>query len=172
MKIAITGTPGTGKTTATKKLPKKYSVTHLNELVKNKQLYTEKDKKRDSYIIDLQKIEQTIPEKGVFESHFSHQLDVDRIIILRCHPTQLRKRLKQKNFNEQKINENVMAETVDVILLEAMQTQKPINEIDTTNLNPKQVAEKIQETIEKQPEENTGKIDWINELNEENDIQL
>ncbi|WGI18030.1 adenylate kinase family protein [Methanonatronarchaeum sp. AMET-Sl] len=172
MKIAITGTPGTGKTTATKKLPKKYNVTHLNQLVEENKLYTEKDRDRDSYIVDIEAIKQKTPDKGIVEGHFSHQLDIDRIILLRCHPTELRKRLKNKDFNQQKIQENVMAETVDVILLEAMQTGKTINEIETTNLKPKEVTKKIQEIIEKQPKQNTGNIDWIEQLNEQNDTQL
>ncbi|RZN63000.1 adenylate kinase family protein [Methanonatronarchaeum sp. AMET6-2] len=173
MKIALTGTPGTGKTTVAEHLKKDHNIIHLNKLVKEKQLYKETDKERDSLIVDLEAIQKELPGQGIFESHFSHQLDVDRIILLRCHPNQLEERLQEKeDFNQKKINENMMAETVDVILLQAMQTGKPINELDTTNRTPSEIAGEIKNIINEKPEPETGVVDWIDQLDQENDIKL
>ena len=64
MRIAITGTPGVGKTTVSKVLGEKLGikVIDITEVVKDYKLYTEKDEDMDSYVIDFEKLENFIKE--------------------------------------------------------------------------------------------------------------
>ncbi len=146
--IALTGTPGVGKTSVARLLKKKgFLVISLNrEIIKNK-LYSGYDRKRKCYISDMKKVRSFVkktitenPEKNiVIDSHLSHFLPVDTSIVLRCKTDELEKRMKKKRWNRRKIEENLEAEFLDLISQEA----KNKIEIDTTNLTPEEVAEKI-----------------------------
>ena len=107
----------------------------------------------------------------ILEGHLSHLLkNVDYVIILRCHPETLWRRLRNRNWNKEKIKENVEAEILDIILCEAVEkhSRDKLFEIDTTNLQPKEVADIILELIEsgfKRDEKlSIGRIDWSEEI--------
>jgi len=52
------------------------------------------------------------------EGHLSYYFEeADLVIVLRAHPTILRKRLQDKGFNDAKIQENIEAEALDVCAL-------------------------------------------------------
>ena len=53
MKVAVTGTPGTGKTTATDQLDTELSVVHLNDVIRSESLTVGHDDERDSAIADV-----------------------------------------------------------------------------------------------------------------------
>ena len=63
---------------------------------------------------------EDIEEDVMFEGHLSHLLRVDLAVVLRCSPKVLKERLEAKGWRESKIMENVEAEAVDVILVEAL----------------------------------------------------
>ena len=60
MKIAITGTPGTGKTTCSKKVETGYEIVHLNEIIKEKKLYSSFDEKRQTLVADIEAIDEEL----------------------------------------------------------------------------------------------------------------
>lgn len=99
MIIALTGTPGTGKTSISKVLQEKgFEVVDLNRIACEKDFLIGTDKKRDSKIVDIDKINRYIEKNYIgkdvviVEGHISHLLKiVDKVIILRCHPKQLEK---------------------------------------------------------------------------------
>ena len=181
MLIAISGTPGTGKTTASALLKKKgYSIIDLNELAVEKGFVTGIDVKRNSKIININGLNDYIEEYYrsndivFFEGHASHLLSiVDYVIILRCHPRKLKTRLKQKGWSQQKIKENVEAEALDVILCEAydLHFENNIFEIDTSNKSMKSVSSSVIEIVESNfkliKKYKIGKIDWSEEILEE-----
>jgi len=136
MKIALTGTPGTGKTTIGKILRDRYglNVVDLNEVIRAQHYYTEWDKNRECLIVDLEALRaHAFSEDLVLEGHLSHNLFVDRVIVLRTNPVALRRRLQRKAFSDKKIEENVEAEILDVILVEAVaQHGNNVYEVDST----------------------------------------
>ena len=69
--------------------------------------------------------------------------------------------------------ENVEAELIDVILVEALECKK-IYEIDTTNRDAKEVAKIIDELIKGEDIDKfkPGKIDWIKEIGDDIDLFL
>ncbi|MFQ6020875.1 MAG: adenylate kinase family protein [Candidatus Aenigmatarchaeota archaeon] len=142
MRIALTGTPGTGKTKLSKKLAKKlgYELIDLNKLIKKEKVYDDYDRKRKSYIVDIKKlnkfVRKIIKDNVIIDSHLSHYLPqrlIDVVIVLRCKPEVLKKRLKNKKWNKEKIRENYEAELIGLISYEAKQLHKKVYEIDTTN---------------------------------------
>jgi adenylate kinase len=178
MIISITGTPGTGKTSISKLLKDRgFEVVNFNKVAVENNFLIGKDKKRDTLIVDIKKFNKFAKENynkknTIFiEGHLSHLLtSVDKVIILRRHPDELRKNLSNRGWNKKKINENIEAEILDIILCEALDLHitKNIFEIDTTDKSIKDVFSSIIEIIEnnfkKMKKYNIGKIDWSEEI--------
>ena len=95
MRVAVTGTPGTGKTTAVEAAAIDLEVVHLNDLVREADLATGEDPDRGSIVADLDAIADRLAgrEDVIIESHLAHHLEADRVVVLRCHPESLRDRL-------------------------------------------------------------------------------
>lgn len=151
--IALTGTPGTGKTNVAKILKDKFTVIDLNKIIKKEKLYSGYDRKRKTYIADLKKIEKFLrkinKENLIIDSHLSHLLPknlIDIVIVLRCEPEELKKRLKRKRWNKNKTQENYEAELIGLISFEAKKHKKVL-EIDTTNKKPEKVAKIIERLL-------------------------
>lgn len=158
MIIALTGTPGVGKSTVARILRKKgYKVLALNRVIIKRKLVKSFDKKRKSWVVDLEKIEkylEKVENKNkiiILDSHISHLLNVDFTIVLRCSPHELEKRLRKKRWKKEKIQENVEAEIIDLISLEAEQKlgKNKIIEIDTTGKSPEEVSREIEKILKK-----------------------
>jgi adenylate kinase len=145
MLVALSGTPGTGKTSVSNLLKKKYPVFHTSEY-----------KNYSNGLIFI-------------EGHSSHLLKVDKVIILRCHPKYLKRRLESKGWSTKKIKENVEAEALDIILCEAAELypEDSIFEIDTTHRKVEETLSCILEIVEsnfKSKKYSIGKIDWLEEI--------
>ena len=178
MIVALTGTPGTGKTSAANFLQKRgIETVDLNKVVEERDFLVGIDKKRKSKIVDIDKLDGYIKEKYntidvVFlVGHISHLLkNVDKVIVLRCHPDKLKKRLSTKGWTTRKIKENIEAEILDIILCEALEayTGKNVFEIDTTKLSIDKVVSNILEIIDNKfkhiDKYKSGNIDWSEEI--------
>ena len=178
MIIALTGTPGTGKTSVSNILQENdFEVVDLNKIAISNNFLIGEDEERDSKIVDVdtsnEYINENFKEKDIvfIEGHLSHLLkDVDKVIILRCHPDELRKRLSQKRWKKRKVRENVEAEILDIILCETVDVhpEKNVFEIDTTNMDINSVTYLIMEILnnnfEHMKKHNIGNIDWSEEI--------
>jgi len=164
MKIALTGVPGTGKTSIADELEKRgYKIIRINDIANDFTIGY--DEERQSKIVDEDALDEyikEIKEDGILfiEGHLSHLLNVDAVIILRCNPEELEKRLKEKKWNERKIKENLEAEALDIILDRALEKHKKIWEIDTTKKSIDEIADEIEKIIKEFPPSRYGKIDW------------
>ena len=177
MIIALTGTPGTGKSSVAKFLAEIYEVKSVSELAEKYECILGEEFENDERVllVDLECLSQHLQptkETVVIEGHLAHFLPSDLIIVLRCNPLILKERLNSKKWREEKILENVEAELLDVILIEAMNREAPVYEIDTTNKTPREVAGIVIEIIEGERRGKRiknfmpGKIDWIGEVGE------
>ena len=110
MWIALTGTPGTGKSSIATLLQKQgYTTVRLHQLAKEYNCTDGIDTKRNSQLIDVDKLNNTVKNNFAldalifFEGHLGHLLKaIDKVIILRCHPKKLKKRLMKKKFQPTK----------------------------------------------------------------------
>lgn len=126
----------------------------------------------DVRIVDVERLADEIEplrDAGliIVEGHLSHLLNPDVTIVLRCHPEKLKNRLEKRGWRKDKVLENLEAEIVDSILMEAMGNRR-VYEIDATELTPQELADIIQEILENGEElkdrYKPGKVDWIMEV--------
>jgi adenylate kinase len=155
MIISISGAPGTGKTDIAKALGKLlgWKVIHLNDLAAKKTLYIGYDLKRKCKVVDLDALTEEIGKERrkhknlILESHYAHEMNSDMVVILRCHPKELKKRLEKKNWSKKKIQENLEAEIMEVCRQEAWELGRKIADVDTTGKTAEEAAGKIRELI-------------------------
>lgn len=169
-RIAVTGTPGTGKTTATERLVDRgldVPITHLNDEIKTHELWSDRDVDRESLIADFDAVRSHLGDwKGVLESHLAHHFDVDRVVVLRCEPAVLEKRLTERGDSAKKARENAESEALDVVLSEAVEThgQQSVYEIDTTDCSPHDVADEITAVLNGDRKPSAGDVDFTEYL--------
>ncbi|MCJ7816996.1 MAG: adenylate kinase family protein [Candidatus Aenigmarchaeota archaeon] len=151
MIISISGTPKTGKSTVAKALARKlgWKLISLNELAKEKGLYLGYDKSRKTRIVDIRRLRTEVRKLSrlhknlILESHYSHDMPCDVVVILRTNPKELRKRMAREGWPKKKVAENIEAEIMEVVKSEALEKAGTVLEIDTTGKKPEWVAEQI-----------------------------
>jgi adenylate kinase len=180
--IIISGTPGTGKTSISNAVAKiiNAKVITLNELAVSENFIIGYDQKRETSIIDEDKIHyylekriNSLEKEGIkfliIESHFSDVVPekyIDYALILRCDPDVLLDRLKKRGYKRQKIIENIQSEILgnSVYYFMEKDIKAPVLEIDTTNLDIKTVTEIITKIILERKDIDkyrAGRIDWL-----------
>ncbi|HMA05059.1 MAG TPA: adenylate kinase family protein [Methanomicrobiales archaeon] len=162
----ITGTPGTGKSSAAEELARRrYPVIHLSDTVGNYAIG--RDPERDTTVIDEERwAREFTPGEGFVEGHLAHLLPCDLVVVLRCRPDLLLSRLRERGYREEKCRENAEAEALDVCLIETLERHASdhVLEIDTTPLGPAQVADLIEGFSRGRVPASHGRIDWSSYL--------
>ena len=185
MRVAVTGTPGTGKTTAVERVDVDLEVVHLNDLIREEGLDEGEDPERGSLIADLEAVRERLAgrEDLLVESHLAHHLEADRVVVLRCHPRQLRERLLERGEDDakarentgsaeppralaRKASENAEAEALDVVLSEAVEAHglQRVYEVDTTDRDPSAVAREIERVVAGDRDPAAGEVDFLEYL--------
>ncbi len=170
MKLCITGTPGTGKTTISKKLSKilGWKLIGLNDAAEELDAYLGEDTERKAKILDMVKINDhlaNVEEDVIIEGHTAHEVDCDVVIVLRCNPNVLEKRLKKRYPDKpEKVKENLDAEILGVITSEAVEKNDQVYEVDTSEGD---FVDEIVGIITGGTEGyEVGEIDWLEEYEE------
>lgn len=129
--IIITGTPGVGKTSHCAELASKTGLKHLdiNKVVKNHNIGESSNDPDDpnTKIVDedrlLDCIENDLEEGGqIIDWHACDLFPpsmIDLVCVLRCDNGVLYDRLKQRGYGENKLQENMDCEIMEVLLQEA-----------------------------------------------------
>jgi len=181
VRVAVTGTPGTGKTTATDHLGE--TVVNLNDAVREHatagdgdvaetdgELVTGRDGERDSLIVDLDAAAAFVDERVaaadgpvVVESHLAHRLAADRVVVLRCRPDVLEDRLSKRGESPESAAENRESEALDVVTSEAVERhgRDAVYEIETTEATPAETADAIEAVVAGDREPAVGTVDYL-----------
>jgi adenylate kinase len=169
MRVAITGTPGTGKTTATERLDRE--VVHLNDRIREEGLDSGTDDARESLVADMEAVEafldgRTSGEIELVESHLAHRLPADRVVVLRCAPDELGERLAARGESDASVEENRESEALDVILAEAVESHgvDSVYEIDASERTPEEVADEIERVVAGEREPSAGTVSFLDAL--------
>ncbi|MFW9983227.1 MAG: adenylate kinase family protein [Candidatus Odinarchaeota archaeon] len=177
--IAISGTPGTGKTGVGQLLVKRLNATliELSNLVKEQQLLLGEDVKRETLIADTEKLQHYLvnliresPKTYVIVGHFADEVPkelLEFLVVLRCNPITLTQRLRNRQWSQSKILENVQAEILGECTMQALLRHKreKVFEIDTTESTLEEVVDAIEVIqISSSHEYTVGRISWLSTL--------
>jgi adenylate kinase len=181
--IVITGTPGVGKTSVSKRLAAKVGALHIDlaDLIKHERLSSSYDRRRQTLLVDTDELAKRVHQiveqsrsSVIIEGHYATSViskrEVSRVFVLRCHPQQLKQQMEKKGFKNAKLWENLSAEILDVCLRDAIKEMglEKICEIDITNKSIDETVEEIESILLCDKECMVGFIDWLGKLEEEN----
>jgi adenylate kinase len=162
MYVALTGTPGTGKTVCASLLASRgFNVISVKEWA---EVHAAASKGGNGAEIDVEKLSRALEETEgttIVEGHLAHLLPNGICIVLRCHPDVMRERLANRGYTEEKLRENMEAEAIDLILAEAVELCDRVFEVDTTELALAEVADAIESIIKGEGDcFSPGNVDW------------
>jgi adenylate kinase len=169
VRVAITGTPGTGKTTVSDLLAVDMNVVHVNQLVEDEGFFDEVDEARDSKVADMDAVRDYLDgmDDVVVESHLAHLVnDLEKVVVLRCAPAVLEDRLTERGEPPEKAGENAESEALDVILSEAVRVhgEDRVYEIDTTDRDPETVARDVEAAVAGDRDPSAGDVNFTDYL--------
>ena len=156
--ILLTGTPGTGKTTMAEMLAAETGMRHINvgTWVKEKELHDGRNDEFDCFTLNEDKLcdemEDIMVEGGNIVDFHSCDFFPERwfhlILVLRTENQHLYERLEQRGYKQNKINENMEAEIMQVTLDAARESgedclvhELPSNTVEDMGKNVEQIKQ-------------------------------
>jgi len=177
MSIVITGNPGVGKHTITKKISEilNFPIVDINLIAKDLGLLEQNENTND---VDTQKLAIILSErnlnKKIIVGHLAPYVlennQVKIIIILRRNPYELESVYKERNYSEIKIKENTGSEILGIIAHDAIEKfEEKAFQIDVSKATIEKVVKKVLKTISKK--EVNEEVDWLDLVTENNDLE-
>ncbi|MBT4058731.1 MAG: AAA family ATPase [Euryarchaeota archaeon] len=178
-RIAITGTPGCGKTSLTdfaanhsQKIDWNLNIQTVKELAKKFGHLGDVDENDGAQPIDVDALAEDLRREWtqspnsiiLVDGHLSHHLPVDAIVIIRCHPDTLRIRMGGRDYHESKIEENVEWELIGSAWNDSHEwSDIPILELDSTASTTESLFAQIESWMRDgfKPKAPDQRIDWI-----------
>lgn len=177
--LAVSGTPGTGKTRlCTEMALNGWEVLSLAELAQEHGCLGSVDGEDGAAPIDVHRLADawTPPSEGrwLVDGHLSHLLDLDGIVLLRCSPTVLERRLSDRGYTVEKVRANVEWEMVAGHWAELIEfeIEYPLLELDAGAVGTSALIERISAWVEAgldspAPEgQADAAIDWLSETSD------
>jgi len=175
--LVLTGNPGVGKHTVSKKLAEilDYEIVDVNkEAVK-----VGMQKQSDSIDVDVEKtqkmLKDKISDKSLIVGHLapfvvSKEL-VSKVIVLRKNPYDLIQIYDKRNYSDTKKNDNLGSEILGVIAYDSLEKfgKDKTFQINTTSLGTEEVIKKIESVIY-----GTSKgdvVDWLTDITRKDDLR-
>ncbi len=165
--VALTGTPGVGKSAVARRLGRRFRVTEVAELARA--VGAARGRGR-SVVVDVKALARALGRSGralpvdVVVGHLAHLLPVREAIVLRCHPLELERRLRRaRRGTAAERRENFVCEATDVVLGEAVRRGTPVFEIDTTGRSVAEVAREVARRLERGGRTRRGSVDWLSD---------
>jgi len=177
MSIVITGNPGVGKHTITKKISEKlnFPIMDINIVAKDLGLFEKNgntndvDTKKLAKILGERKLNDTIVV-GHLAPYVLEKNQVKIIIILRRNPYDLESVYKERNYLEIKIKENTGSEVLGIIMHDTIEKfEEKAFQINISERNIQQIVEKVLEIISKK--EGSEQVDWLDLVTKNNDLE-
>lgn len=178
-RLVITGNPGTGKHTSAHRVAEKLQaeIIDINKVaLENDAILSKTDRGADVDVKKLARILSSMLKKkssfvvvGHLAPYVIKTTGIDMVAVLRRSPTKLESTLAERKYSREKINENVSAEILGVLLYDAIKAfgKRKIAEFDTTNRTPVETSDQIIATLQKKSPKKVGIVDWLAILSED-----
>ena len=172
-RLALTGTPATGKSSVCAHLDRgEFEIVTVEELAVEHECIEDVDISDGARPIDIEMLSDILeklwiepPQKMTFiDGHLSHLLPVDGVVVLRCRPDVLRGRMNERGYDDTKSESNVEWELIGGPWNE-YNSAVPWTEFDTSKTSAESIVKLIRAWISdgfKPKTPDTG-IDWIGE---------
>lgn len=166
--IGITGTPGTGKKSIAPRVAKNLGRT-LHSVEALARAYGLTEQSGEETLVDTAKLRRKLhgwpPSPALVFGHLLPQvLDpgaVERVVVLRCDPAVLRRRLELRGYPREKVQENVEAELIGLVSSEAYEAfgEAKTRELDTTRCTPADAAADVAALLDRWARA-LPRVDW------------
>jgi len=183
-RIAITGTPGSGKTSvaefglANSNGDWPLSIISDKELAEKNGFLGKIDSNDGAQPIDVEQLVSTLSEQWaqppkddtLIDGHLSHLLPVDAVVIIRCNPEVLQTRMQDRGWSKSKIDENAEWELLGAAWNDEHEWgNTPVLELDSTETSVDSLFTQIEAWTRDgfKPESPEQRIDWITVLHGE-----
>lgn len=179
-RLVITGSPGAGKHTAARLVSERLGaqIMDINKVALEKGAVLSRTDKGAE--VDTKKVGRLLAsmlnkEKGsvVIVGHLAPYVlkgaGIDMVAVLRRSPTRLAATLAGRKYAKEKINENVSAEVLGILLYDAIKAfgRRRVAEFDTTSRTPEETTDEIIAALQKKSPKRTGTVDWLAVLSED-----
>ena len=165
--LALTGTPGTGKSSVAAALAPRFRSIEVADLARILGVARTSGRGVEVDVAALARAVRPgrgLPRVDLIVGHLSHLLPLRHVVVLRCHPRELERRLERgRPAPLAERRENLLAEALDVVLAEARRPGRRIYEIDTTGRTADRVARDVAERLRRDGPASYGRIDWLSD---------
>jgi len=176
MSIVITGNPGVGKHTITKKIADilELSIVDINKIAKDSGLFEKNEDTNDVDVKQLEKIlEQKISEKNIIVGHLApyvlHKNNIKVMIVLRRNPYDLISVYKKRKYSDKKIKENTGSEILGIITHDAI--SKFQEKVFQINISKRTILETVEKTVNLiSSNKGNEEVDWLELVRKNNDL--
>ena len=175
--LVLTGNPGVGKHTISKKLAEilGYEIVDINKEAIEEGM----QKQNDSVDVDVEKtqrmLKEKISDKSLIVGHLapfvvSKEL-VSMAIILRKNPYELIQIYEQRNYSDSKKNDNLGSEILGIVAYDSIEKfgEDKTFQINTTSLTVEEITKKIESVINGTYKGDT--VDWLADITGKNDLR-
>ncbi|HXW37271.1 MAG TPA: AAA family ATPase [Nitrososphaerales archaeon] len=163
--VGVTGTPATGKRSTAPILAKLLATTSLslNDLALQGRRKRPRTLQVDMAVLKG-RLEGARPQPGIIYGHLLpyvlRRSDVTKVFVLRCDPSELKRRLVARGYSRTKVRENVEAELIGVLSSDSVAKfgADRVVELDSTSATPETLARTMFRFVRRSPSKRW--IDW------------
>ena len=182
-RLVITGNPGVGKHTSARLVAKRTGAEtiDINSIAIEEGAIVKKTSR--GLDVDIRKLRGQLgrllrsKDDLVIVGHLAPYVlkaaGIDMVAVLRRSPYELQKTLEDRQYDYDKVRENVSSEILGVSFYDSIKTfgRRKVAEFDTTGRTPEQTAGEIVSTLRGKSPRHTGVVDWLALISEKDDIQ-
>jgi broad-specificity NMP kinase len=164
--IALTGTPGTGKSTVARHLSRLRTI-EVADLARS---WGFARPRAGSLEVDVPALvraarpPRSLAGFDVVVGHLAHFLPLRDVVVLRTDPLELDRRLRRSpRGGDLERRENVTAEATDLVRWEAVRPGRRVLQVDTTGKTPSAVAREVARFVRTRRSGKGPRIDWLSD---------
>ncbi len=165
--MALTGTPGTGKSAVARRLSPRWRSVEVGDLARR---FGAAHGTGRGVEVDLDALARAIRRPGALDGvdvvvgHLAHLLPIRDAVVLRCHPRELLARLRRaRRGSRADRRANFVCEATDAIAIEARGLGRHVLEIDTTGRSTGSVAREVARWLRAPGPSRLRTVDWLSD---------